>query len=397
MRGRGHVLEAALAFVVEERERARLQDEQVRLAVVVVVTGHHRQRFHPRQSRGRRHVREAPLVALQDAQTARARLDRVERAVAVDVHESDARGGGGAERGPGLGQPQGTAQERCRGGRDAGGEGFRQEAGRLRERNRRRLRVHEVGLGPGGSDGFGIAALLHVRLTEAGLVAALPELLEAEHLRRPFFALPTSGEGHSEVVGRAHVVGLGGGRDPEGGHRFLELPLLQVDLPEQEVGPEVFRVGGEHPAQVGEGVLAAIVHARDEGLQVVGLRRVGSESRCLFRGFPGRRHVGDIEECDCEVDPGQLQLGIRGEGPLELLRRVREAELLEEGHAQVVRAIGGFAVGRRRSVLDRDRGEKEESERAGPRLRRGHSSILSGPAFQLKAARRESPPGSSRA
>ncbi len=110
------------------------------------------------------------------------------------------------------------------------------------------------------------------------------------------------------------------------------------------------------------------------------LRSLGGEDRRRLRLLPGGGHVGDVEESEGEVDPSQGELGVRGQRLLELLRRVREAELLHERHPEVVRAVGGLA-----GVGDGRGDGKEKEEAKGSRRREGHPSILSGPAFQLKA------------
>ena len=84
------------------------------------------------------------------------------------------------------------------------------------------------------------------------------------HRLLALLALAGAGEGHPEVVGRAHVVRLGRERDAEGGGRLLELPRLQVHLAEGHVGAEVLRVLLEHLADVGQRVLGPALAARDE-------------------------------------------------------------------------------------------------------------------------------------
>ncbi len=258
---RRHVPEPPPAFVVEEGQGSRLQDEEVGAAVVVIVPRHHGPSLEAEEARGAGHVREPALVVPEHAQDASLDVDGVQRAVPVQVHEGDRGPAPGAEGGGHLARLEGAAEQ----GRPRGGRGGRgKHTGRLAERDRGRLRVDQVGLGAGRGQGLGVAALFEVGLPEARLVAAVAQLLEARHLGRPRLALAPARQRDPEVVGRAHVVGLGLRGQPEGRHRLLELPLLEIDLSEDEVRPQVPGVGREHVLQARDRVVSPVLHPRDE-------------------------------------------------------------------------------------------------------------------------------------
>src|SRR6185436_2706913 len=88
--------------------------------------------------------------------------------------------------------------------------------------------------------------------------------------------------------------------------------------------------------------------ARGQSEDVLRLRDPRQARRRFTRGVACLFQLGHVEEGDGEVDAGQGQIRRELERLPEGGGGVVVPELLEEGHADVVRAIGGLDGGRRR-------------------------------------------------
>ncbi len=296
------------------------KDKEVRPFVVVVVAGDdscRRADANAGKPRGRR--REAAALVDQDLQPSRTGAKKIQIAIAVKIEERDRAHGTGCGSGcVGLGEEGVTC---------------------LGEREVRRGAVNELGLRPGGGKRLAVSSLAQVSLRVGDAVSGVPQRFEALHGLPPIFRLPGPCERQGSVVGSSDVVRLRGKRFLERHERFLELPLLQMDLPDMDAGARVRRIEFEHPAERGSGGFEIVFRTGNQPEHEVSVGRVGQQLRRLARLREGRRRLSCIELRNSQVQSCDGQSGSQAECLPEKAVRARVVELLQVGDPDVVRAV----------------------------------------------------------
>ena len=207
-----------------------------------------------------------------------AALEDVEIAVVVDVDEDDApRGAGGG----GLGSAKRVSRD-------------------VRERDRRRCRVDQVGFGAGRGERFGVLPLLEIGLRVGPRVGCAAKRFEPLHRGRSAL-IAGSSKGHRQTVCCGRVVRLGCDRFAQKRDRLRVLTLLGVDLPEIDLGADVGRIELERFLERTDRIFGTVLCTRDEPEQVVGLRR-GQPRGGGLRFGPGTVRLAAIEQGEREVE-----------------------------------------------------------------------------------------------
>ena len=333
--GRGDVGKAA-ALVVQEPQLVSGQHEQVLASVVVEVSGHEGEGLHVGQARGLDRLEPSGDV-VKEPKPRPGRGHEVEGPVPVGVEE-------------GLCGAAGLGRGTCLGHRESSPD--RQGRGNGRQRGKRRLdeahvghaAVHEARLRAARGHGLGVAPLLEVLLTQHRAIGTPAESEEPGHGRVGFVPTPRGLQGHREVVRRRGVEGLDAKGGGEQGERPIGLVLVEKELGQAHVGSHVLGDQLEHTPEGRGGFLRAVLDPGRQTHDVVGLRKARVEPAGLEGLPPGGGDVGNVEERDGEVRPGEDEAGIEVDGASERLRRALVLVLLEKRDTAVVLAAGGLPV-----------------------------------------------------
>jgi hypothetical protein len=142
------------------------------------------------------------------------------------------------------------------------------------------------------------------------------------------------------------VVRFGGHGRPQQLDGAIVAALLHLELGQVDTGAEVGRVELEHLREGRLGDVDLVLRLGEETEDVVRLRRVRRGRGGLLRGRRRGRRIGQVEQRNREVDPGQIERRIDRQRAAEAGGGLGVVVLLEQRDADVVGAVGILARGR---------------------------------------------------